>query len=355
MRYALIGCGRVSKNHIAAALENKLEIVALCDIDASAAEQKKKEFQLPDSVEVFTDHRQMIRQAKPELVAVATPSGSHAQIALDCIRSGCHTIIEKPIALSLRDADAILRSQKEAGVKVAANHQNRFNVAIQHMRNALQDGLFGKLFYGTTSIRWNRDKDYYASADWRGTWAQDGGTLMNQCIHAIDLLRWMLGDEITEVVGMTDNQNHPYIQGEDMGIALLRGKNGSYGVIDGTVNVFGRDFEETLTLFGENGFARVGGTCVNQIDEWHFSDSDVSASKIGSGENPPNVYGFGHKALYADMICAISDDRDPYVDAEAGRRALETVLAIYKSSKEHKAISLPLTDCSSTDFEGLFN
>ena len=221
-------------------------------------------------------------------------------------------------------------------------------------------GLFavlGKLFYGTTSIRWSRGEEYYASAPWRGTWAQDGGTLMNQCIHAIDLLRWMLGDEITEVVGMTANQNHPFIQAEDMGVALLRCKNGSFGMIDGTVNVYGGDYEETLTLFGENGYAKIGGTCVNRIDEWHFADlhPERDASRIGTGENPPNVYGFGHKALYADMICAIREDRDPYVDAAAGRRALETVLAIYKSSKENRPISLPLTDCSSTDFEGLFD
>ena len=356
MRYALIGCGRVSGNHIAAALDNGLEIVALCDVDISAAAKKKRAFALSDSVRIFSNHAQMLLECKPDLVAIATPSGSHAAIAIDCIEAGCHTIIEKPIALSLRDADAILDAQRKAGVRVAANHQNRFNTAIQQMRNALLENKFGKIFYGAASIRWHRDEAYYKSADWRGTWAQDGGTLMNQCIHAIDLLRWMLGDEITEVIGITDNQTHPYIQGEDLGLALLRCKDGRYGMIDGTVNVFSEDYEETLTLFGEKGFAKVGGTCVNRIDAWQFAEEadDEIHTRIGSGENPPNVYGFGHKSLYADMLEAICSNRAPYVDAEAGRRALETVLAIYRSSLTGQPVSLPLTDCGTAEFEGMF-
>ena len=356
MRYALIGCGRVSPNHVAAAIEHKLEFVALCDLDAEKTAAKKAEFSLFD-VPAYTDYKEMLRREKPELVAIATTSGTHAQIAVDCIEAGCHVIIEKPIALSLADADRILEAAERMHVKVCANHQNRFNAAIQQMRNALLADRFGKLLYGTTSIRWCRDEAYYKSADWRGTWKEDGGTLMNQCIHAIDLLRWMLGDEITEVVGYTDNLHHPYIEAEDLGLALLRFKNGSYGMIDGTVNTFGGDLEETLSLFGEKGFARVGGTCVNKIDEWRFADGSEAESHIQKecGENPPNVYGFGHKSIYADMLEAIRDDRVPYVDGAAGRRALETVLAIYKSAAEGKPVRLPLESCATTDFEGRFD
>ena len=179
---------------------------------------------------------------------------------------------------------------------------------------------------------------------------------MNQCIHGIDLLRWMMGDEIVEVVGMTDRQNHPYIEAEDLGIALVRFKNGSYGIIDGTVNVFGGDYEETLTVFGEKGFVKVGGTCVNKIDEWRFSDGTETESHIEScTENPPNVYGFGHKSIYADMAEAIKDGRKPYVDSLAGRRALELVLAVYKSAAEGCSVKLPLESCSTLDFEGRFD
>ena len=205
MRYALIGCGRVSPNHIAAALDNGLEIVALCDLEIEKAAALRAQYALPDSLPLFADYHEMLRVCQPELVAVATFSGTHASIAVDCIEAGCHVIIEKPIALSLADADRIIEAEKRMGVKVCANHQNRFNAAVQQMRAARRAGRFGKILYGSTAIRWSRGEDYYRSADWRGTWAQDGGTLMNQCIHAIDLLRWMLGNDVTEVIGMTDN------------------------------------------------------------------------------------------------------------------------------------------------------
>lgn len=353
MRYALIGCGRVSANHVAAALDNGLEIVALCDLDAKKAEAHKARFSLPDSVRIFTDYHEMLRECRPELAAVATYSGTHADIAVDCIEAGCHVIIEKPIALSLADADRIIEAEQRMGVKVSANHQNRFNAAVQQMRSAIRTGRFGKLLYGTTSIRWTRGEDYYKSADWRGTWAQDGGTMMNQCIHAIDLLRWMMGNEVTEVSAVTKNALHPYIEAEDMGFALVRFANGSVGMIEGSINTFGGDWEETLTIFGENGRAKLGGTCVNIVEEWHFADGDDAESKAvkGCGENPPNVYGFGHKSLYADMIEAIRDDRKPYVSSSAGRRALETVLAIYRSSADGKPVKLPLGDCSTLDFK----
>lgn len=357
MRYAVIGCGRVSPHHISAAIENNLQIVALCDLEQAKLLEKKNAFSLSEDVHLYTDYKEMLAAEKPELVAIATSSGAHAEIAIDCIHAGCHVIIEKPIALSLADADRILAAEKEMHVKVCTNHQNRFNAAIQQMRNALLAGRFGKLLYGTTSIRWNRDEAYYKSADWRGTWAEDGGTLMNQCIHAIDLLRWMLGDEITEVVGFTDNLLHPYIEAEDIGLAMLKFKNGSYGMIDGTITSFGGDYEETLTLFGQNGLAKAGGKCVNKIDEWRFADGTDTESCVQKecGENPPNVYGFGHKSIYTDMLEAIREDRPPYVDSAAGRRALETVLAIYKSAAEGKPVRLPLENCSTLDFEGRFD
>lgn len=353
MRYALIGCGRVSPNHVAAAVDNGLEIVALCDLDAEKAKALKARYGLPDSVRICTDYREMLRDCRPELVAVATYSGTHADIAVDCIEAGCHVIIEKPIALSLADADRIMEAEKRMGVKVSANHQNRFNAAVQQMRSAVRTGRFGKLLYGTTAIRWQRGDEYYQSADWRGTWAQDGGTLMNQCIHAIDLLRWMLGNDAVEVTGVTANAMHPSIEAEDMGFALLRFQNGSVGMIEGSVNTFGGDWEETLTLFGEKGRAKLGGKCVNVVEEWHFADGDDAESRavVGCGEDPPNVYGFGHKSLYADMLEAIRDDRKPYVSSAAGRRALETVLAIYRSAADGKPVSLPLASGSTLDFK----
>ena len=356
MRYAIIGCGRISPNHIVAAKNNGLEIVALCDVVPSHMQDKFLKFDLPSGLSTYTDHRLMLAEKKPELVAIATESGKHAAIALDAIEAGCHLIIEKPITLSLADANAIIAKAGERNVKVCACHQNRFNKSIQKIREAVEKNRFGKLLHGTTHVRWARDYEYYSRAKWRGTWEQDGGALMNQCIHSIDLLRWMMGDEIEEVFGMTDRLKHDYIEAEDLGVALIKFRNGSYGIIEGTTNIYPKNLEETLYIFGDKGTVKAGGESVNIIEEWIFSDmiDDPEDVKKRHQEKPPNVYGYGHTPLYADMIAAIEEDRTPYVDAAAGRRALELVLAIYKSAKEGRPVRLPLDDFSTGDMRGEF-
>ena len=355
MKYALIGCGRISPNHIAAAKANELEFVGICDINPQNMHDKILKFEL-DPIHTYTDYKEMLEKEKPELVAICTESGKHAAIALDCIDAGCNVIIEKPIALSLADADEIIRRGHEKGVKVCANHQNRFNKSIQKIRDAVEKGRFGRMFYGTAHIRWCRDWEYYSRADWRGTWEQDGGALMNQCIHNADLLRWMLGDDIDSVMGMTDKLNHDYIEAEDLGIALIKFKNGSYGILEGTTDIYPKNLEETLYLFGEKGTIKAGGTSVNRIEEWRFSDQLDDPEEVVRQfhENPPNVYGFGHTPLYADVIEAIKNDREPYVTGEDGRRALELVLAVYKSAAEGLPVHLPLKECSTMDFVGRF-
>jgi UDP-N-acetyl-2-amino-2-deoxyglucuronate dehydrogenase len=358
MRYALIGCGRISPNHIVAAKNNGLEFVALCDITENAMRDKVLKFALEDSVKRYTDYKELLVAERPELVAIATESGKHAAIALDCIEAGCHVIIEKPIALSIKDADAIIEASERKGVKVCACHQNRFNKSIQKIRDAIEKDRFGKLLYGTAHIRWARDIEYYARAKWRGTWGQDGGSLMNQCIHDIDLLRWMMGDEVTEVVAMTDRLTHDYIEAEDFGIALIRFANGSYGVVEGTTSVYPRNLEETLYIFGEKGTVKAGGEAVNIIEEWRFSDylDEPETIKREYSEQPPNVYGFGHTKLYADVIEAIVEDRVPYVDACAGKRALELVLGIYQAAATGRSVAFPVDRNSNTlNFQGRFD
>jgi len=355
MRYALIGCGRVSPNHLQAARNNRLEIAALCDINPEMMQEKADRFDLGE-VPQYTDYKQMLKEICPELVAIATDSGKHAAIALECIANGCNVIIEKPIALSIADADAIIRAGREKGVAVCVNHQNRFNKSIQYIRKAVEEKRFGRLLHGAATIRWNRGEEYYKAASWRGTWAMDGGCLMNQCIHNIDLLRWMMGDEIEEVTAYTDRLIHPYMEAEDFGMAMLKFKNGAYGLIEGTVNVYPKNLEETLILFGEKATAKAAGTSVNTIAEWSFADGldEPSEVKEAYSENPPNVYGFGHTPLYADVIDAIRNKRAPYVDGEAGKRALEVVLAIYQSAARHCPVKLPLKECATMDFVNQF-
>ena len=355
MKYVLIGCGRISPNHIAAAKSSGLEIAGLCDQNPDMMKDKALAFHL-ENVHQYTDYHEMLEKEKPELAAVATESGRHAAIALDCIKAGCHLIIEKPIALSLADADAVIHAARERGVRVCASHQNRFNKSVQKIREAVENKRFGRMFYGTAHIRWCRDREYYSRAAWRGTWEQDGGALMNQCIHNIDLLRWMMGDEAEEVIGITDRLNHPYIEAEDLGIALVKFKNGSYGIIEGTTDLYPKNLEETLYLFGEKGTVKAGGQSVNRIEEWRCSDGLDDPQKVMKefGEDPPNVYGYGHTPLYADVIDAIKNNREPYVNGEAGKRALELVLAVYKSAAEGRPVKLPLDHCSTMDFKGRF-
>ena len=357
MRYALIGCGRISTNHMKAAINNKLEIVGVCDIIPNKMDEilEKHGLEKRTNIHRYTNYKDLLESEKPSLVSIATESGNHAEIALYCIEKGVHVIIEKPMAMSIEDANKIINMADEKNVKVSACHQNRFNIAVQELRKAIENGRFGKISHGSIHVRWNRNHGYYDQASWRGTWAQDGGALMNQCIHGIDLLRWMMGDDVEEVYGATRQQFHDYLEAEDVGMAVVKFKNGAIGTIEGTTNVYPKNLEETLYIFGENGTVKLGGTSTNNIDVWDFADETESDSKNkGLEEATSNVYGNGHTSLFADMVDAIENDRKPYVDAVAGRNALEMILSIYKSQKTGQPVKLPLNEFSSTDMEGEF-
>lgn len=357
MKYALIGCGRIATNHIKAALNNELDLTAVCDIVPEHMQTllSKHEMENNSYIKRYENYEEMLEKVQPDLVSIATESGKHAEIALYCIEHGVNVIIEKPMAMSMEEADKIIRLSEEKHVKVSACHQNRFNIAVQEMRKALETGRFGRLSHGSIHVRWNRNRNYYTQAPWRGTWEQDGGALMNQCIHGIDLLRWMFGGEIEEVYGQTRQQFHDYLEAEDVGMAVVKFKNGAIATIEGTTNVYPKNLEETLYVFGEKGTVKIGGTSTNNIDVWNFADeTDEDSRKKGLEEATSNVYGNGHTSLFADVIDAIENDRQPYVDAYAGREALELVLAIYKSQKEGRAVQLPLSDFSSMDMEGEF-
>ena len=359
MKYALIGCGRIATNHVKAVLNNNLEFVAACDIELDNIETllAKHNLEKDESIKRYADYKEMIKNHPDlELIAIATSSGAHAEIALYCIDNGINVIIEKPMAMNIADAEEIIKRSTEKGVKVCACHQNRFNVAVQKTRKAIESGRFGKLSHGSIHVRWNRNKDYYTQAPWRGTWAEDGGCLMNQCIHGIDLLRWMMGNEVDSVYGVTRQQQHHYLEAEDVGMAVVTFKNGAIATIEGTTNVYPQNLEETLYLFGEDGTVKLGGKSTNNIDVWDFKD-ETEADKENKGleEQTSNVYGNGHTSLYADMIDAVNTNRAPYVDAVAGRNALEMILAIYKSMKTGAPVKLPLTDFASTDMKGFFD
>lgn len=361
IKFGLIGCGRISVNHIAAVLANNssYSINALCDILPERMDTVLT--QIPEGlrgkVNTYRNYQEMLSNEDIEVVSICTESGKHAAIGLDAIKSKKHVVIEKPMALSIADADELICSSRDNNVILYPCHQNRFNKSIQKVRESLDKGRLGSIMHGTAHIRWNRGKNYYDQASWRGTWEQDGGALMNQCLHNIDLLRWMMGNEIDEVFAYTDNKMHPFIEAEDMGIALIKFKNGSYGIIEGTTNIFPENLEETLYLFGQKGTIKVGGKSVNLIEEWRFGDNIDNPDQVKNefGETPPNVYGFGHTPLYEDLAKAIRSGSKPFISAEDGKRAVELILAIYKSAKEGKPVKFPVTDFSTMDMKGFFN
>jgi UDP-N-acetyl-2-amino-2-deoxyglucuronate dehydrogenase len=345
LRFALIGCGRISKNHIAAAITNyeKMELTVVCDPVVSCAEKQADIYFAAKGVKphIYTDYKKAIEEQKIDCCVIATESGYHAEIALYCIRHSKNVLIEKPMALSTIDAELMVREAKERGVTLGVCHQNRFNRPVQELHQAIEDGRFGTLVNGTARILWNRGMPYYEQAPWRGTWAQDGGTLMNQCIHNIDLLQWSLGGEPETVMAMTGNYLRD-IQAEDFGAILIRFKNGAIGIVEGTACVYPKNLEETLSIFGGTGTAVIGGLAVNRIETWNFEKpaEQDSAVEALAGTDPKDVYGSGHTTLYANYIEAVNTQTEPLVNGTEAMKAMKIILAAYKSQKTGKAVEL---------------
>jgi len=360
---SLIGCGRISSKHIEAALANKerVRLIACCDPILNRAQRCAQEYRAGLSsggnIVVYADYHEMLAKEKPSICAIATESGYHPRIAIDCLEAGSHVICEKPMALSTRDADAMIDAARRHNRKLAVCFQNRFNAPVQRARAAIEAGRFGKMLHGMIQVRWNRDEGYYKQAPWRGTWDLDGGTLMNQCTHGIDLLQWMMGEDAVRVRAVMRRFLRP-IEAEDFGAAIVEFASGAVGIIEGSADVFPKNLNETLSLFGEKGTVVIGGLAVNKIETWRFADTqtvgDTEEEVLDpTAKDPPTVYGFGHTALYADFLDALEQDREPLVNGEAGKKALELILAIYKSQKTGQPVTLPV-EFSTSEMKGTF-
>jgi predicted dehydrogenase len=353
-RFALIGCGRISKNHIAAAIANQdiMKLVAVCDPVTERAEKKASDYDEATGSKpaVYADYHKMLGELPIDCCAVATESGYHARIALDCIRAGKNTLIEKPMALSTADAEQMIAEAEKRGVTLGVCHQNRFNAPVQQLHKALENGRFGKLVSGSARILWNRTMPYYEQAPWRGTWAQDGGTLMNQCIHGIDLLQWSLGGEPDTVMAMTGNYLRD-IEAEDFGAILIRFKNGAVGMVEGTACIYPKNLEETLSISGETGTAVIGGLAVNRVETWNFAkpaEQDAEVEKL-AGTDPKDVYGSGHNALYRNFLTAVDTHTEPLVSGREGIKGMKIILAAYQSQKTGLPVKFDGLKFSTTD------
>lgn len=353
LKYALIGCGRISNKHIEAAKHNGFHIIALCDIEIEKARQQTFSHKL--SANCYSDYKKMICDCPEiEIIAIATTSGSHAEIAIYCIEQHLNVIIEKPIALSLLEARQIVDLSIRKKVTVSVCHQNRFNFAIQKLKQAICTNRFGKISHGGIRVLWNRDKEYYKQASWRGTWEDDGGCMMNQCIHGVDLLIWMFGD-VKSIYGCIRNRIHDEIEAEDVGLAIVEFRNGVIATIEGTTNVYPANLEEALYVFGEKGTVKIGGKSATSVDIWEFDDYLVEDDEIKTiDEKTQNIYGNGHKRLYKDVKNAIIEKRQPFITAVDGYKALEVILSIYLSTKIGEKVQLPYDDFDTKSMIGVF-
>lgn len=344
LNFAIIGCGRISYKHVEAIVNNHSEarLIAVCDLIEERAKKKAEEYVekmasqgiLVERPAVYTHYEEMLKDSKVDIVTIATESGVHAKISIDAMDAGKHIIVEKPMAMTMEDADKMIEASERNNVKLCVCHQNRFNPAIQKLRHAVEEGRFGRIFAGNARVLWNRNEDYYKQAPWRGTKEQDGGCLMNQCIHNIDLLQWMLGGEVEQVNAMLGNFTHPYIEMEDYGSIQIRFKNGAIGNVEGTVCVYPQNLEETLTILGEKGTVVIGGKAVNKVQVWQFEDGKDTLDQVQKvcDSEIEDIYGSGHISLYRNAIDSIVKKSTPYIDGIEGKKAIHIILKVYEIS-----------------------
>ena len=344
LRYALIGCGRIAVKHYEAAIQSGLDIVAICDVSDAILSQFAKGNNLSATVSRYTSYIDLLNGEELDIIAIATPSGSHYTIAACCIKHGVNVIIEKPITMCLEEADILIRLCQENKITATVCHQNRFNLSVKKVYEAIAEKKISKISHACAHVRWNRSTAYYEQSSWRGTWLNDGGAIMNQGIHNVDILRWVCGGQIEEVFAYIDNLQHPNIEVEDIALAVAKFSSGCYGTIEVTTNVYPCNLEETLYIFSDNGTIKLGGQSVNTIEHWDLQDETENATSIitKNSETPVDIYGNGHIALYSDFIDSIFMKKAPFISLKEGRDSLEFVLAIYKSSLTRQPVRFPI-------------
>jgi len=337
-RVALVGCGRISRNHLEAIrVAPGLELAAVSDIVPDRARAVGE----AEGVPWFVSYEEMLAAVPCDVVTLATPSGLHPEEGIRAARAGKHVITEKPMAVSLEGADALLEACAAAGVQLFVVKQNRLNPPVQLLRRALDKGRFGRLYMVTCSVLWSRPQEYYDQAVWRGTWALDGGAIMNQASHYVDLLQWVLGP-VASVSGMTATLGRR-IETEDTGAAVIRAQSGAIGVLQVTMLTYPKNLEGSVTVIGERGTVRIGGTAVNRIEQWEFAapdEDDAEADRVNT--EPPDVYGFGHLGYYRNVVAALRGEAAANTDGLEGRKSLELILAIYAAAREGREVRLPL-------------
>jgi UDP-N-acetyl-2-amino-2-deoxyglucuronate dehydrogenase len=339
IRIAVVGCGRISAKHFEAIhSHNKdLELVAVCDSDKKQLDAAVTK----TGVQGFDDLRDLLKQTEADLVALCTPSGLHPQQTIRCARSGRHVMTEKPMATRWKEGVSMVRACDEAGVRLFVVKQNRHNATLQLLKRAIDKKRFGRIYMVQVNVFWSRPQEYYDSAAWRGTWEFDGGALMNQASHYVDLLDWLIGPvkSVQAMIGTLARN----IEVEDSAVLNLQWRSGAIGSMSVSMLTYPRNMEGSITILGEKGTVKLGGVAVNQFEHWEFADQDEDDEKIKNANyEAPSVYGFGHPAYYQNVIETLRGVAEPLTDGREGLRSLELLIAAYMSARDGKQVSLPL-------------
>lgn len=339
IRLALVGCGRISTSHFGAVEKHtdRVDLVDVCDENAAALEQAVTR----TNARGHSNLTKMLKTTTADMVILATPSGLHPQQAIQVSQSGRHVMTEKPMATRWRDGVLMVKACDDANVRLFVVKQNRRNATLQLLKRALEQGRFGKIYSVAVNVFWSRPQEYYDSAKWRGTWEFDGGALMNQASHYIDLLDWLIGP-VESVMAYTATLARD-IEVEDSGVVALRWRSGAMGTVNVTMLTYPKNMEGSITILGETGTVRIGGVAVNEIQTWEFAQPNCEDTEIlNASYQTASVYGFGHRLYYDNVIRTLRGEAEPETDGREGLKTLELLIAMYLSSRDGKRVALPL-------------
>lgn len=338
IKIAIVGCGRISKNHFGSIekLNDHLELAAVCDSDPSVLAEHAEKYK----VSAYRDMQDMLEKKQLDLVALCTPSGMHSDQAVLAAKHKVHVMTEKPMATRWQDGVRMVKACDEAGVRLFVVKQNRRNTTLQLLKRAVEEKRFGKIHMVHLNVFWTRPQSYYDQAKWRGTWEFDGGAFMNQASHYVDLLDWLIGpvEKVQCMMGTTRD-----IEVEDTGVLNVKWRNGALGSMSVTMLTYPKNLEGSITILGEKGTVRVGGVAVNDIQLWQFEEAEDYDQKIQSANyETTSVYGFGHPLYYKNVVDVLRGESEPETDGREGLKSLELLIAAYLSARDGRTVSLPL-------------
>ena len=338
LRIAVVGCGRIAKNHLASILQfsDEFELIALCDTDQIVLKKHEADY----GVKGYASLEELLKIEKLDIVSLCTPSGVHPNQAVLAAKYGVHVITEKPMATRWKDGVKMVKACDEAGVRLFVVKQNRRNTTLQLLKKAVDEKRFGKIHMVHVNVFWTRPQDYYDQAKWRGTWEFDGGAFMNQASHYVDLFEWIIGP-IDKVQAMMSTTHE--IEVEDTGVLNVRWRNGALGSMAVTMLTYPKNLEGSITILGEKGSVRIGGVAVNDIQKWEFEDAHDYDEQIHEANyETTSVYGFGHPLYYKNVIDVMRGEAEAETDGREGLKSLELLVAAYLSARDGGTVSLPL-------------